>query len=271
MSLTRFTIFRLLSVCLIVVLAGCSSTKSVEDAYVEEKIEVLYNRAADLMEAGEYELAIPEFEEVERQHPYSKWATKAQVMAGYSAYKANMYDEALVALGRFIQLHPSNAEVPYAYYLKALCYYEQIVDVSRDQKMTELAMSTLRDLISRFPHSRYARDAKVKLDLTHDHLAGKEMDIGRYYLNQKQYLAAINRFRLVIERYQTTTHVPEALHRLVESYTALGIVSEAKKAAAVLGHNYPGSEWYSDSYRMIEGKPVGQGAEESDEPWYKLW
>lgn len=233
-------------------------------------MEVLYNRAADLLEQEEFVLAIPAFEEVERQHPYSKWATKAQVMAAYAAYRANKYPEALVALDRFIQLHPSNVDVPYAYYLKALCYYEQISDVSRDQKMTQLAMDTLRELITRFPQSRYARDANLKLDLTHDHLAGKEMDIGRYYLRQGQYLAAINRFKIVIDRYQTTTHVPEALHRLVEAYTALGIVGEAKKAAAVLGHNFPGSEWYIDSYEMIEGKKVRK-EDDADEPWYQLW
>lgn len=249
-------------------LSACSSTD--EKKYVEEAVEVLYNRAMDEMEAEEFDKAVPLFEEVERQHPYSKWATKAQIMSGYASYRANKYDQALVSLDRFIQLHPSSADVPYGYYLKALCYYEQISDVARDQKMTQLAMDTLRELITRFPESRYARDAKLKLDLTHDHLAGKEMDIGRYYLRQGEYLAAINRFRLVVDKYQTTTHAPEALHRLAEAYTALGLTDEAKKAASVLGHNFPGSEWYIDSYEMVEGKKIRKETPDGG-PWYKFW
>lgn len=256
---------------LIAVLAACSSTPDeVVDDYNEEPVEVLYNRAADLMEQEEYEDAVLAYEEVERQHPYSKWATRSQLMSGYAYYKNNKYDDAIIALDRFIQLHPSNKDIAYAYYLKSLSYYEQITDVARDQKITKLAMDTLRELVNRFPESKYARDAKLKIELTHDHLAGKEMDIGRYYLRQGQYLAAINRFRLVVDEYQTTTHVPEALHRLVEAYTALGITAEAQKAAAVLGHNFPGEEWYIDSYEMIEGKKIRP--DESDgEPWYKVW
>jgi len=149
-----------------------------------------------------------------------------------------------------------------------LSYYEQISDVARDQKMTELALNALNEIIKRFPETQYARDAKIKIDLTHDHLAGKEMNIGRYYLKQKQYLAAINRFRTVVEKYDTTTHVPEALHRLTEAYLALGITSEARKTAAVLGHNFPNSEWYADSYALFEGKP---SAEKEESPWYKVW
>ncbi len=270
MTSYSFRLRSLLSVVLVAGLLGaCSSDGSDEPEYVEEPVDVLYNKAVDLLESEEYKLAVPAFEEVERQHPYSKWATKAQIMSAFSSYKANLYDDALLALDRFIQLHPSSTDVPYAHYLKALCYYEQISDVSRDQKMTQHAMDTLRELITRFPDSRYARDAKLKLDLTHDHLAGKEMDIGRYYLRQRQYLAAINRFKSVIENYQTTTHVPEALHRLVEAYTALGIILEAQKAAAVLGHNFPGSEWYIDSYEIVEGKTVRP--ENEDDPWYKFW
>ncbi|MCH7580170.1 MAG: outer membrane protein assembly factor BamD, partial [Chloroflexi bacterium] len=161
------------------------------------------------------------------------------------------------------------SDVPYAYYLKGLSYYEQISDVARDQGMTELALSTLDELLKRFPNSKYARDAKLKIDLTRDHLAGKEMEIGRYYHNQGHYLAAINRFRNVIESFQTTTHVPEALHRLTEAYLALGIKEEARKTAAVLGYNFPGSEWYIDSYEMMEGKKIRP--ETKKKPWYKLW
>lgn len=242
---------------------ACSSDK---DEYVERSVAEIYNEALNKLNAGEYQSAAQAFGEVERQHPYSVWATKAQLMGAYSHYLRNQYDDALVGLNRFIQLHPSNPDVPYAHYLKALSYYEQITDVRRDQKITELALKSLRELVRRFPDSKYTADARLKIDLTRDHLAGKEMDIGRYYLRRGQYLASINRFKLVIDRYQTTTHVPEALHRLTEAYLALGIKDEAKKSAAVLGHNFPGSEWYIDSYEIVEGKSFRKKA--ADAPWY---
>jgi outer membrane protein assembly factor BamD len=172
-------------------------------------------------------------------------------MSAYSYYEASKYNPAILAADRFIQLHPGNKDAPYAYYLKAVSLYEQIVDVGRDQKKTEQATAALTELIRRFPQTEYARDARLKYDLTRDHLAGKEMNIGRYYLTRGQQVAAINRFRTVIEKYQTTSHVPEALHRLVESYLSLGIVKEAQTAAAVLGYNYPGNEWYQDSYALL--------------------
>ncbi len=247
-------------------LAACAAE---EPKYVEKPVEELYNTAVDLMQQQEYTKAALAFDEVERQHPYSVWATKAQLMAAYSQYQKNGYDDAIIALDRFIQLHPSHVDVPYAYYLKALCYYEQISDVGRDQKMTDLAAKSLQDLMTRFPSSKYARDAMLKLDLTRDHLAGKEMEIGRYYQAQKQYLAAINRFKLVIDNFQTTTHVPEALHRLTEAYEALGLVDEARKTAAILGHNFPGSEWYIDSYELVEGTPIREKVEKA--PWYMPW
>ena len=209
----------------------------------------------------------PAFDETDRQHPYSVWATKSQLMSAYAHYQGNAYDEAIIILDRFIQLHPSNKDVPYAFYLKALCYYEQISDVGRDQKMTELALKSLNDVILRFPRSKYARDAKLKIDLTRDHLAGKEMEIGRYYENQGQYLAAINRFRSVVDKFQTTTHVPEALHRLTESYLALGLVDQANKTAAVLGYNFPGTEWYIDTYEIVENKQIRK-PERKKSPWY---
>ncbi|MCG8542642.1 MAG: outer membrane protein assembly factor BamD [Alphaproteobacteria bacterium] len=223
-----------------------------EQAQKERSVEELYNDAMDLLQTGWYENAAQEFDEVERQHPYSKWATKAQLMAGYSYYLDEKYDEAIIALDRFIELHPGNRDTPYAYYLKSLSYYEQISDVGRDQKMTRLALDAMREVIKRFPNTTYARDARLKLDLTRDHLAGKDMDIGRYYQNRTDYVAAINRYRSVVENYQTTTHVPEALHRLTECYIALGITDEAQMSAAVLGHNFPGSQWYKDSYAMLE-------------------
>ena len=191
------------------------------------------------------------FDEVERQHPYSQWATRAQLMAAYAHYQALAYDDAIIALDRFIQLHPGSDDIAYAYYMKGLCYYEQITDVGRDQRITQQALDALGEVTRRFPESPYSRDAALKIDLTNDHLAGKEMEIGRYYLRQGHQNAAIGRFRTVIERYQTTSHVPEALHRLTEAYLALGVVDEAQAAAAVLGHNFPGSEWYVDSYALL--------------------
>ena len=230
--------------------AGCGTD---EKPYVEQPVEELYNQALDDLQTGLYPQAASNFDEVERQHPYSVWATKAQLMAAFAYYQDNEYEDAILAAERFIRLHPGNKDVAYAYYLIAISYYEQISDVGRDQKITQLALSSLESLVRRFPSSEYARDARLKIDLARDHLAGKEMAIGRYYLNQRQYIGAINRFRRVIESYQTTTHVAEALHRLVEAYLALGVTDEAQTAAAVLGHNYPGSEWYQDSYAMLTG------------------
>ncbi|KAF0116889.1 MAG: putative lipoprotein [Rhodospirillaceae bacterium] len=232
-------------------LAACTGTD--DNTYIERPVEQLYNEAMNLLEQEERQAAAKAFDEVERQHPYSVWATKAQLMAAYAYYDDNKYDDAVIALDRFIQLHPGHRDVSYAYYMKGLCYYEQITDVARDQKMTELATEALREVATRFPNSQYARDARLKLDLTNDHLAGKEMEIGRFYMKRFQYLAAISRFRMIVAGYQTTTHVPEALHRLVEAYTALGLSDEARKTAAVLGHNFPGSPWYQDSYQLVEG------------------
>ena len=249
-------------------IAGCSSTPD-EEEYVEEPVEQLYNAAADLAKQEKYENAAKKFDEVERQHPYSQWATKAQVMSAHSYYMANDYDDALIAIDRFLQLHPSHKDAAYMFYLRGLSYYEQISDVARDQQMTRLALKTFNDLIRRYPNSKYARDAKLKIDLTHDHLAGKEMDVGRFYLVSKKYMAAINRFNAVVNNYQTTTHVPEALLRLVEGYVSLGIDVEARRTASVLGHNFPGSSWYEDAYFLLEGKRPGGPVE--DEPWYKIW
>lgn len=247
-------------------LSACSSTK---DDYQERPVEELYNEAMDAVEGNEYLRGSSLFEDVERQHPYSVWATKAQLMGAYALYKRNKYDDAVVALDRFIQFHPGNRDVPYAYYLKALCYYEQITDVERDQKTTETAAKYLREVVDRFPNSAYARDAKLKLDLTQNHLAGKEMTIGRYYQKRGQWLAAINRYRAVLDHYQTTSQVPEALFRLVEVYTTLGMEAEAKNTAAVLGHNYPGSEWYEDAYTLLNEGTAKSAGEQSS--WHGLW
>lgn len=244
---------------------ACSSDDEV--AYEERPVTELYDEAMVSMKDEEYKKAAVAFDEVERQHPYSPWATQAQLMAAYAHYEANEYIDAIAALDRYIRLHPANPDVPYAYYLKGLSYYEQISDVSRDQRMTEDALAAFTELVARYPESEYARDARLKLDLINDHLAGKEMTVGRYYLRQGHYLAAINRFQRVVAQYETTTHVPEALHRLVEAYMALGLTEEARKSAAVLGHNFPGSEWYIDSYELVENKD----SRPEQEPWYKPW
>jgi outer membrane protein assembly factor BamD len=247
----RFLPVRSLFAACALLAAGCTDPE--KDTYVEAPVENLYNEATDSMLNGSYDAASKKFDEVERQHPYSVWATKAQLMSAYALYQRNRYDESLVALDRFIQLHPGNRDAPYAYYLKALNYYEQIADVGRDQRLTDRALKALEEVVRRFPESVYARDARIKIDLTRDHLAGKEMEIGRFYERQGQQVAAINRFRMVIEKFQTTTHVPEALHRLTECYLAVGLREEAQTSAAVLGHNFPGSEWYQASYALLEG------------------
>src|SRR5437879_2678325 len=252
-----FLLPRLCAAALLIFLAGCGSSRN--EVYIEKPVDDLYNKAMDALVDERYSEAAKTFEQVESQHPYSVWATKSQLMGVYSLYESGSYDQAIIAADRFIQLHPGHRDVAYAYYLKAICYYMQIVDVGRDQKLTELALKALDDVVRRFPDSKYARDAKLKLDFTRDHLAGKEMEIGRYYLKRGEYLAAINRFKRVIDNYQTTTHVPEALERLVECDLALGLAKEAKDNAAVLGYNYPGSRWYSDAYALVNGSGSPSG------------
>ena len=239
----------------VLLLAGCGGKDKDEEnlAELNKPVDELYNKALDTFAEKKYKIAIDQFEEVERQHPSSEWAARAQVMAGYSAYRGAQYDDAIVILDRFVKLHPTHSSTPYAYYLMALCSYTQISDVGRDQKKTQDARDALKEIYTRYPDSDYARDAKLKYDLTSDHLAGKEMEIGRYYLKRMDYPAAINRFRYVVDHYQSTSHIPEALHRLVECYLKLGVIGEAKKFAAVLGYNYPGSDWYKYSYEMMQG------------------
>ncbi|MBI1214474.1 MAG: outer membrane protein assembly factor BamD [Alphaproteobacteria bacterium] len=240
-------------------LSGCASKKKA-DADKQVPVATLYNDAAHKLDTGDYGLAAKGFDDVDRQYPYSQWATRAQLMAGYAHYKKLNYDEAILSLDRFIELHPGDPNAAYAYYLRALCYYEQISDVRRDQKMTQLALDNLQQVVTRFPASKYARDAALKIDLTQDHLAGKEMEIGRYYLERNQFTAALPRFRRVVEQYQTTTQVPEALERMVECYLSLGLREEAKKTAAILGYNYPDSTWYKDAYRLLKKSKGGGGS-----------
>ncbi len=238
---------------LLAALSACSSD-NLSKLEKERPAEELYSEARTAMEKKKFKDATRLYEEVERQHPYSKWATEAQLMSAFSSYKDQRYDEAILSLDRFIELHPGNERIDYAYYLKALSYYEQISDVRRDQEATRKALDALNTLIRRFPGSQYARDAQLKRDLTLDHLAGQEMEIGRFYIKQGHINAAINRFLNVVKDYQTTTHVPEALHRLVEAYLTLGLKDEATKVAVVLGHNYPGSRWYQDTYKLLDDK-----------------
>ena len=216
--------------------------------------EALFASGIEALNRGEYARAVALFDTVDREHPYSAFATSAKLMGAYGEYMRNRYTEALGALDRFIQLHPAHRDIAYAYYLRALCLYEQINDVERDQRTTEQALVALQDVVNRFPNTPYARDARLKMDLGRDHLAGREMAVGRFYQTRRLHLAAIGRFRRVVDEFQTTNHVPEALHRLTELYLTLGMVEEARRTASVLGHNYPGSPWYQDSYvLLVEG------------------
>ena len=269
-------------------LGGCSTLNSVlpwsgkaEDT--EEKVdytkippEQIYNNGVDALGAQRFVAANTQFDAVEQYYPYSSWAVNAQLMQGYTQYEQNHYTEAIGTLDRFIQLHPAHRDIAYAYYLRALSYYEQIADIQRDQKGTELAMSALQEVVNRFPDSAYARDSRLKIDLARDHLAGKEMEVGRWYERQHLYGAAIGRFQRVVDDYQTTNHVPEALHRLTEIYLLLGLRDQAKKTAAVLGYNYPGNPWYEDSYNQLLDDHLlaaGERSKPREAPsfWARAW
>ena len=231
----------------------------------DQAIATLYTDGLAQVSKGNYKSAAKKFAEVERLHPYSKWATKSLLLQGFSYYQGNNYGDAINACQRFISLHPGHQDISYAYYLMALSQYEQISDVTRDQSQTQTALDALEEVARRFPDSKYAADAKQKSLLARDHLAGKEMEVGRYYLKHGSYLAGINRFKNVITNYQTTSQTPEALYRLTEGYMALGIVSEAQTAAAVLGHNYPNSQWYKDAYHLVT--TGGQSPVENKQSW----
>lgn len=233
-------------------------------AYVERPVEQLYNQAAAELDSRDYQTAILLFNEVERQHPYSEWARRSMVMTSFANFSARDYDEAIASSQRYLGLHPGGSEADYAYYLIAASYFEQIVDVGRDQKTTELARNALLDVSRRFPDSQYARDASVKIDMVNDQLAGKEMEVGRWYLRHNQTLAAVNRFKTVVDDYDTTSHTPEALYRMVESYLTLGLKGEAKKSASVLGYNYPNNDWYKMSYRLLTNEGVDLEAETAE-------
>lgn len=241
--------------------AGCGAlgggNKPQDTAYVARDVETLYATAKERLDRGNAPLAAGLFDEVERQHPYSPWARRAQLMSAFSYYVAKDYNRSIASAQRFLSIHPGNKDAPYAYYLIALSYYEQISDVHRDQKITEQSRAALTEVVRRFPQSEYAGDARLKLDLVNDHLAGKEMEIGRFYAVSGKWLAAQIRFQNVVDDYQTTSHAPEALYRLTESSLALGVPEEAVKYAAVLGANYPGNEWYEKAYKLVQKHAAG--------------
>jgi outer membrane protein assembly factor BamD len=223
----------------------------------------LYNGGLSDLQSGSYKAANKKFAEVERKHPYSKWATQAILMQAFASYQNNAYDDAIVSGKRFIALHPGHKDTGYAYYLVAISEFEQIADVRRDQSRTERAVEALDEVARRFPDTQYAGDATQKAAVARDQLAAKEMEVGRYYLKKGSYLAGINRFKKVVTDYQTSSQTPEALYRLSEGYMALGVVSEAQTAAAILGHNYPNSEWYKDAYTLVSSDGKAPVASES--------
>lgn len=242
----------LLSGCAALGLGGGDAKPGSNTRYVARDVNTLYAAAKEKLDNQQYVVAAALFDEVERQHPYSPWARRAQLMSAFSYYMAQKYNESIQSSRRFLSIHPGNKDAAYAYYLIALNYYEQISDVTRDQKISEQALAALGEVQRRYPNSRYAADATLKMDLVRDHLAGKEMEIGRFYQRRALWLASSLRFREVVDKFDTTTHAPEALYRLTESYLAMGVPEEAKKSAAVLGANYPGSEWYKRAYELMQ-------------------
>lgn len=217
----------------------------------EVPAEQLYNQGLSRIKTSDYEGAAKKFGELDKQYPYSEWSRKALIMTAYSHYEGKSYEEAITTSKRYLQLHPATKDAAYAQYLMAMSYYNQIPDITRDQDRTEKALVSLQELVSRYPTSEYASDAKFKMQVARDQLAAKEMEVGRYYLERRNYTAAINRFRDVVSKYQTTRHIEEALMRLAEGYMALGITGEAQTAAAVLGHNFPDSQWYKDAHTLL--------------------
>jgi len=241
-------------------LGACSSLGSLggwfggdKDNFKDEPADKLYNEGLFLLnEKSDYKDAAKKFEEVDRQHPYSEWARKSLLMQAYAYYEAGEYDDSVNSAKRYVTLHPGSPDAAYAQYLIGASYYDQIPDVSRDQQRTERAIAALEEVIRKYPSSEYANSAKKKIEVGRDQLAAKEMAVGRYYMGKKDFIGAVNRFKMVVTQYQTTRHVEEALLRLTEAYMAMGIVGEAQTAAAVLGHNFPDSTWYKDAYKLVK-------------------
>jgi len=251
-------------------LSGCAGADKVERGdvnYENYTAKQIYERGEFDLARGNPRMAADVFSEVERLYPYSNWAKRAVIMQAFAHHEAKEYEKSRSAAQRYIEFYPTDEDAAYAQYLLALSYYDQIDEVGRDQELTFEALQALREVIERYPESEYAKSAKLKFDLAFDHLASKEMEIGRYYLKRKHYTSAINRFRTVIEDFQTTTHTAEALHRLVESYLSLGLTDEARTAGAILGYNFRGTEWYEDSYALITGR--GLTLEPAGDNWLR--
>ncbi len=260
LKLDRSLFFLAAGAAAVLPLSACSTFgKKGDTAYVARDVNTLYAAAKRTMDQGDYERAAKLFDEVERQHPYSVWARRAQMMSAFNYYLAQKYNDSIASARRFVTIHPGNSGAPYAQYLIAMSYYQQVEDVTRDQSITDSAKQSFSELIRRYPDTRYAADSRLKLDLINDHLAGKQMEVGRFYQRSGNWLASTYRFRDVIDNYQTTSHAPEALARLVESDLALGLVEEARKSAAVLGANYAGDKWYNYSVHLLSKEAQNRG------------
>ena len=237
---------------ILIVFTACSDTKLMTPETEGEKLQILYNDAMELVKKRDFVDAAALFEDIERQYPYSKWSNQAQLMSGFCYYKSNMYNDSLDALERFIALYPGSSKISYAYYLRALNYFEQVNDVERDQVTTAKAKKAFNEVISKFPESEFAIDALTRIDILDDRLAAKEMEIGRFYQFDHQWISAINRYNVVLNEHRTSIYTEEALHRLVEIYYSLGLHEEAKRYAATLQFNFPGSDWYIKSYELVK-------------------
>ena len=245
-------------------LVGCSSDEPLEP-FVEIPAEQSYNAGIAYLQQGDYKKATEKFEEVDQQHPYSEWARKSLIMTTYTNYTRGNFTEAITQAKRYLALYPGSEDAAYAQWMIAQSYFNQMPDITRDQKATQQAMQAMQELVDRYPDSQYAAEGRKRLDIAKDQMAAKEMDIGRYYLDRHQYVGAINRFKTVVQEYQTTRHIEEALERLAEAYYAMGIVDEAQTAAAVLGHNYPDSRWYKDAYKLLNTN--GLEPRENSQSW----
>jgi outer membrane protein assembly factor BamD len=256
-----FALARVIALAVVLAPLGACSTVSDffaskdDDNYVEEPADKLYNDALFLLnDKKDFKSAAKKFEEVDRQHPYSDWARKSLIMSAFAYYEGGDYDESITAAKRYVTLHPGSQDAAYAQFLIGSSYFDRIPDISRDQDRTEKAVAELQEVVRKFPNTEYAIAAKKKIEIARDQLAGKEVDVGRWYMQKKDYTGAINRFKVVVTRYQTTRHVEEALMRLTEAYMTLGIVDEAQTSAAVLGHNFPDSPWYQDAYNLVKAR-----------------
>ena len=240
------------TVIFLALFAGCSDSKLKTPETEGERLQILYSNAMDSVKKKDFVDAALLFEDIERQYPYSKWSNQAQLMTSFCYYKSSMYNESLDSLERFIALYPGSKKISYAYYLRALNYFEQIKDVERDQSMTQKAKKAFYEVTTKYPDSQFAKDAYDKLDIIDDRLAAKEMEIARYYQSSHQWISAINRYNEILESYKTSVYTAESLHRLVEIYYSLGLHEEAKKYAATLGYNFPESKWYAMSYEIVK-------------------